>query len=109
MKVAYYYDAEAGNHYYGTPETRCHATHRLTEPARLAGQGHPMKPQRMRMTHDLLLKYDALSQMEARAASRPLGGGASVRALSRYVSALRVPTSARCNPAGLARAAPRAC
>jgi hypothetical protein len=32
-----------------------------------ASQGHPMKPHRMRMTHDLLTKYDVLNQMEARA------------------------------------------
>ena len=32
--------------------------------ARVATQGHPMKPHRMRMTHDLLTKYDVLNQME---------------------------------------------
>ena len=29
-------------------------------------QGHPMKPHRVRMAHDLLLKYDILNQLEAR-------------------------------------------
>mmetsp|Transcript_6903 Transcript_6903/g.11937 ORF Transcript_6903/g.11937 Transcript_6903/m.11937 type:complete len:429 (-) Transcript_6903:495-1781(-) len=43
-KVAYFYDAEVGNFYYG--------------------QGHPMKPHRMRMTHNLLLHYGLYKQME---------------------------------------------
>lgn len=36
-KVSYYYDDEVGNYYYGC--------------------GHPMKPHRIRMTHNLLLNY----------------------------------------------------
>ncbi|MCO5550667.1 hypothetical protein L7F22_004156 [Adiantum nelumboides] len=36
-KVTYYYDSEVGNYYYG--------------------QGHPMKPHRIRMTHSLLVHY----------------------------------------------------
>lgn len=43
-KVSYYYDLEIGNFYYG--------------------QGHPMKPQRMRMTHNLLLNYGIYRNME---------------------------------------------
>lgn len=43
-KIAYFYDAEVGNFYYG--------------------QGHPMKPHRMRMTHNLLLHYGLHSHME---------------------------------------------
>jgi len=43
-KVCYYYDSDIGNYYYG--------------------QGHPMKPQRMRMTHCLLLHYGLYQKME---------------------------------------------
>ncbi len=43
-KVCYFYDPEVGNYYYG--------------------QGHPMKPHRMRMTHNLLLHYGLHKHME---------------------------------------------
>ena len=43
-KVCYYYDSDIGNYYYG--------------------QGHPMKPHRMRMTHNLLLNYGLYRKME---------------------------------------------
>eukprot|EP00301_Raphidiophrys_heterophryoidea_P017916 c2914_g1_i1.p1 GENE.c2914_g1_i1~~c2914_g1_i1.p1 ORF type:complete len:450 (-),score=130.21 c2914_g1_i1:1153-2451(-) len=43
-KVAYFYDTEIGNYYYGP--------------------GHPMKPHRMRMTHSLLLSYGLYRKME---------------------------------------------
>ena len=43
-RVCYYYDHDIGNFYYG--------------------QGHPMKPQRMRMTHSLLLNYGLYRKME---------------------------------------------
>ena len=36
-KISYFYDPDVGNFYYG--------------------QGHPMKPHRVRMTHNLLLHY----------------------------------------------------
>ncbi|KAG5588421.1 hypothetical protein H5410_048855 [Solanum commersonii] len=42
-KVSYFYDPEVGNYYYG--------------------QGHPMKPHRMRMTHALLAHYGLLQHM----------------------------------------------
>ncbi|XP_011099712.1 histone deacetylase 19 isoform X3 [Sesamum indicum] len=42
-KVCYFYDPEVGNYYYG--------------------QGHPMKPHRMRMTHALLAHYGLLQHM----------------------------------------------
>eukprot|EP01136_Pigoraptor_vietnamica_P000072 Opistho-1_new@24907 len=42
--VAYFYDNDVGNYYYG--------------------QGHPMKPHRMRMTHSLLLNYGLYKKME---------------------------------------------
>ncbi|GMS93051.1 hypothetical protein PENTCL1PPCAC_15226, partial [Pristionchus entomophagus] len=43
-RVAYYYDANIGNYYYG--------------------QGHVMKPQRIRMTHTLLLNYGLYKDLE---------------------------------------------
>ncbi|KAK9111635.1 hypothetical protein Scep_019154 [Stephania cephalantha] len=42
-KVRYFYDPEVGNYYYG--------------------QGHPMKPHRIRMTHSLLSHYGLLGHM----------------------------------------------
>uniref|UniRef100_A0A0G4IDU1 Histone deacetylase n=1 Tax=Chromera velia CCMP2878 TaxID=1169474 RepID=A0A0G4IDU1_9ALVE len=42
--VAYLYDADIGSYYYG--------------------QNHPMKPQRMRMAHELILSYELYSKME---------------------------------------------
>nr|CAB3449337.1 unnamed protein product [Digitaria exilis] len=43
-RVCYFYDPEVGNYYYG--------------------QGHPMKPHRIRMTHSLLARYGLLNQMQ---------------------------------------------
>eukprot|EP00873_Tetraselmis_striata_P040810 jgi/Tetstr1/461074/TSEL_006221.t1 len=43
-RVAYFYDSEVGNFYYG--------------------QGHPMKPHRIRMTHNLVLHYGLYRQLE---------------------------------------------
>lgn len=43
-KVCYYYDSDIGNYYYG--------------------QGHPMKPHRIRMTHNLLLNYGMYRKLE---------------------------------------------
>ncbi|KAL6604585.1 hypothetical protein ACP70R_043012 [Stipagrostis hirtigluma subsp. patula] len=43
-RVCYFYDPEVGNYYYG--------------------QGHPMKPHRIRMTHSLLARYGLLDQMQ---------------------------------------------
>jgi len=43
-RVAYYYDSEVGNYYYGV--------------------GHPMKPHRIRMTHDLIVAFELYKQME---------------------------------------------
>ena len=45
-QVAYFYDPEIGNYYYGT--------------------GHPMKPHRVKMTHSLIVHYGLASQMEVR-------------------------------------------
>ncbi|XP_060847855.1 histone deacetylase HDAC1-like isoform X2 [Rhopalosiphum padi] len=43
-RVCYYYDGNIGNYYYG--------------------QGHPMKPHRISMTHNLLLNYGLYQKME---------------------------------------------
>ncbi|XP_039840175.1 probable histone deacetylase 19 [Panicum virgatum] len=43
-RVCYFYDSEVGNYYYG--------------------QGHPMKPHRIRMTHSLPARYGLLNQMQ---------------------------------------------
>ncbi|XP_050145887.1 histone deacetylase 19-like [Malus sylvestris] len=43
-KVSYFYDPEVGNYYYG--------------------QGHPMKPHRIRMTNALLAHYGLLQNMQ---------------------------------------------
>lgn len=43
-KITYYYDSDVGNYYYG--------------------QGHPMKPHRIRMTHSLLVHYGLHHKME---------------------------------------------
>ncbi|KRX24285.1 Histone deacetylase Rpd3 [Trichinella nelsoni] len=43
-KICYYYDSEVGNFYYG--------------------QGHPMKPQRIRMANNLILNYGLYRHME---------------------------------------------
>ena len=43
-RVSYFYDAEIGNFHYG--------------------QGHPMKPHRIRMAHNLLLNYGLYKKME---------------------------------------------
>ena len=44
LQVAYFYDAEVGNYYYG--------------------QGHPMKPHRIRMAHNLLLHYGVYKNLD---------------------------------------------
>lgn len=44
QKVSYFYDPEVGQFYYG--------------------QGHPMKPHRVRMAHSLILHYGLYSQMQ---------------------------------------------
>ena len=43
-QVSYYYDPEIGNFYYG--------------------HGHPMKPHRVRMAHDLIVRYGLHRHME---------------------------------------------
>lgn len=43
-RVCYFYDENIGNYYYG--------------------EGHPMKPHRIRMAHNLIMKYGMYNQME---------------------------------------------
>lgn len=43
-RVSYFYDAEVGNYHYG--------------------QGHPMKPHRVRMTHNLVVNYGLYKKMD---------------------------------------------
>lgn len=58
-RVSYFYDGDVGNFYYA--------------------QGHPMKPYRMRMTHNLLVAYGLIDKMTVHAPPR-----ASERDLSRF-------------------------
>ena len=51
-RVCYYYDGDVGNYYYG--------------------QNHPMKPHRIRMTHNLLLNYGLYRKMEIYVSHRHL-------------------------------------
>ena len=65
-KVCYYYDSDIGNYYYGQVATNFS---RIKLKAGLlfkmnVSQGHPMKPHRMRMTHNLLLNYGLYRKME---------------------------------------------
>ena len=51
QRVCYFYDQDIGNYYYG--------------------QGHPMKPHRIRMAHNLLLSYGLYRKMEIYVRVRP--------------------------------------
>ena len=44
-RVAYFHDSDVGNFYYG--------------------HGHPMKPHRVRMTHNLVVSYGLTKQVRA--------------------------------------------
>ena len=43
-RISYFYDGDVGNFYYG--------------------QGHPMKPHRIRMTHQLLVAYGMYQKLD---------------------------------------------
>lgn len=58
--MAYFYDPEIGQYYYG--------------------QGHPMKPHRVRMAHSLILHYGLYSQMQVRPRGWLLAGAGRQRA-----------------------------
>lgn len=72
-QVAYFYDPEIGNYYYGT--------------------GHPMKPHRVKMAHSLIVHYGLASQMEVRQrnawlALPPVCMPADCRTISKQLCAL---------------------
>jgi acetoin utilization deacetylase AcuC-like enzyme len=48
IQVSYYYDSDVGDYYYG--------------------MSHPMKPHRVRMAHDLIVRYGLYKQLQVRAA-----------------------------------------
>lgn len=54
LQVAYYYDPDIGNFYYG--------------------HGHPMKPHRVRMAHCLITRYGIYRHMEVRAYNSSYAG-----------------------------------
>lgn len=71
-RVAYFYDAEIGNFHYG--------------------QGHPMKPHRVRMTHNLVVNYGLYRQMEV-FRPKPINSALMTRFHSDdYVNFLRIIT-----------------
>jgi histone deacetylase 1/2 len=69
-RVSYYYDGDVGNYYYGpgwvhwraVVKDSARATARCS-PA-VGHRSHPMKPHRIRMTHNLLLNYGLYKKME---------------------------------------------
>ena len=77
QRVAYFYDSEVGNFYYGqeralqaTANSELHFCLDLSEahtsPLPSPPQGHPMKPHRMRMTNSLIWNYGLYDHLEAR-------------------------------------------
>jgi histone deacetylase 1/2 len=53
VQVSYFYDAELGDFYYGPT--------------------HPMKPHRVRMAHDLIVRYDLYKHLQVRLAGTHWG------------------------------------
>jgi acetoin utilization deacetylase AcuC-like enzyme len=51
MQVSYFYDASLGDFYYGPT--------------------HPMKPHRVRMAHDLIVRYDLYKHLQVRLQDHP--------------------------------------
>jgi len=71
-RVSYFYDAEIGNYHYG--------------------QGHPMKPHRVRMTHNLVVNYGLYKRMEV-FRPKPVGSSQMTRFHSDdYINFLKVIT-----------------
>lgn len=71
-RVSYFYDAEIGNYHYG--------------------QGHPMKPHRVRMTHNLVVNYGLYRRMEV-FRPKPVSPGQMTRFHSDdYINFLRIIT-----------------
>lgn len=50
VQVSYFYDASLGDFYYGPT--------------------HPMKPHRVRMAHDLIVRYDLYKHLQVRSSKR---------------------------------------
>lgn len=50
LQVSYYYDSDVGDYYYG--------------------MSHPMKPHRVRMAHDLIVRYGLYKQLQVRCVGR---------------------------------------
>ena len=71
-RISYFYDADVGNFHYGK------SVHNkvclwllilllvLTHHCSTAGQGHPMKPHRLALTHSLVLNYGLYKKMEVK-------------------------------------------
>lgn len=68
-KVLYFYDEEVGNFFYGP--------------------GHPMKPHRVRMTHDLLQNYGLLDSMELMLPPHPTSDALTRFHADDYIAFLR--------------------
>ena len=86
QRVCYFYDADIGNYCKAAhclnllaepgsqvlpvdlPESDCvmgrYTSYNATPPHADYGQGHPMKPHRIRMAHNLLLSYGLYRKME---------------------------------------------
>ncbi|KAF1743950.1 hypothetical protein MXB_5275 [Myxobolus squamalis] len=68
-KICYYYDSEVGNYYYG--------------------QGHPMKPHRIRMAHNLLLNYGVLRNIQVLKPKRATAEQMTIFHSDQYVNFLK--------------------
>ncbi|EHB18491.1 Histone deacetylase 2 [Heterocephalus glaber] len=68
-KVCYYYDGDIGNYY--------------------CEQGHPMKPHRSRMTHNLLLNYGSYRKMEIYRPHKATAGEMTKYHSDKYIKFLR--------------------
>jgi acetoin utilization deacetylase AcuC-like enzyme len=75
LQVAYYYDPDIGTFYYG--------------------QGHPMKPHRVRMAHSLILHYGLYEQMECYRPNRATEQDMTAFHAPDYVQFLRTVTPDR--------------
>lgn len=63
-KVCYYYDYDVGNYYYGYEAIGLIIIENNCLIIFFIRQGHPMKPHRIRMAHNLVLNYGLYRKME---------------------------------------------
>ena len=71
-RIAYFYDADVGNFHYGelrfiiskSPHLICTDCLNNIHCFAHLGQGHPMKPHRLALTHSLVLNYGLYKKME---------------------------------------------